>query len=420
MVICSKCQTRNSLDSAFCKHCGAETDASAVASEKSKIEELVAEGFRLFNEGRVDEARLIAEKAMEDLPEYSNALSLMGMCHERAGELNEALLCYEKIVELNPDSSLDKIKITQLRNLIAAKLIAPPEPSRKRAFVGAIAATLLVVSMGVALAGFISSQNKPEAQAAQKPTLDPGLQANLNGGQPQYQANQQPNGNPQGGQPTGNAGQGNPGSEARTNTDSGSSAPPIRPNSNVGEIPGVGPFPIGNVSIQPENNTQLSGGNSSASTGATNTTTNSSPAKPDVNDPDVETQPVKPPKKTGVIEITVDNGNTARPGGSVPIDDNPNQMQALLQAARQQYLTGKYDLAAKAYEQALRAGADPAATNQRLGQCYEKLNRNSDAVQAYSRAVQAAQAQLSSGGNKERLQNLIDSCQQALKVLRGG
>ncbi|MBX3117711.1 MAG: tetratricopeptide repeat protein [Fimbriimonadaceae bacterium] len=419
MVICSKCQTRNSLDSAFCKHCGEAADATAVASEKQKIEELVAEGFRLFNEGRVDEARLIAEKSIEELPEYTNALSLMGMCHERAGELNEALMCYEKIVEFNPDSALDKIKITQLRNMIAAKLIAPPEPSRRGALIGAFAATLLVISVGVALAGFISSQNKPDQRLAQNTP-----QSNLNSATnqnfqnpPNNQQNQPVN------QQQPNIQQPNTDTVQQPNNSAGNNGTGrITPNSNVGEMPNVlGPLNPGLISIQPDNPPTGNNGNN-GNTGNNGVVSDPNPpVTGGVNDPDVVVDPpTKPPKKTGVIEITVDNGNKPNAGGSVPVENNQNQMQALMQTARQQYLTGKYDLAAKTYEQALRAGADSATTNQRLGQCYEKLNRDSDAIQAYSRAVQAAQSQMANGGNKERLQNLIDSCQQAMRVLRGG
>ncbi len=433
MVICTKCQTRNSLDSAFCKHCGAEMDAAEVSAEKQKVEELVGEGFRLFNEGRVDEARLIAQKALEDLPDYTNALSLMGMCHERAGELNEALTCYEKIVEINPDSSLDKIKITQLRNAMAAKLIEAPAPSRGRAAVGAIAATLLVISSGIALAGFISSRQDNKPQASNTPVQQ--QQQPLGLQQPNNQQTQQDpqQGNNSAQQPNNQQTQQNP---QQGNNGGGTQTAPIRPNGGVGEMPnvntGLQPLPIdpnklgvegpgqnnpGNTLGTQNQNTSGNGGGNSGNNGGNNPT-NTGGGTVDPNAPDLDSP--KPPKKRGVIEIKVENA-PANSGGSQPVEGNsPNQKEALLQTARQQYLTGKYDQAARTYEQALRAGADPATTNQRLGQCYEKTGRNSDAIQAYARAVQAAQSQMSSGGNRERLQNLIDACQQALQVLRGG
>lgn len=408
-------------------------DAETLADEKQKVEELVAEGFRLFNEGRVDEARLIAEKSLEDLPEYTNALSLMGMCHERDGDLNAALICYEKIVELHPDSSLDKIKITQLRNALSAKLIEQPEPNSKRAWVGAVAACLLVVSLGVALAGFISNKNQeqakltPETQASNNTNAQintPGLPQNQNNQQqtkpPQEQGNTE---NPQGtADPTGgrNTNSGNNDGGGRFNPTTTGVGP--LPGTNGGNglnggtlgVQPVDPGPaVGNQNL----GTGTTGGQGNGSTGTT-----IQPPKDTRDDPPVVDGGTKPPKNDGVIDIVVSHGSgttTVNNGGSQPLNDNPNQLQALLQTARQHYLTGKYDLAARAYDQALRAGADPASTNQRLGQCYEKLNRKSDAIQAYSRAISAAQSQMNSGGNRERLQNMVDSCQQALNVLRG-
>ncbi|MEA2554412.1 MAG: hypothetical protein QOJ65_2588, partial [Fimbriimonadaceae bacterium] len=67
------------------------------------------------------------------------------------------------------------------------------------------------------------------------------------------------------------------------------------------------------------------------------------------------------------------------------------------------------------------AGADPSLINQRIGQCYERLGRTSDAKEAYSRAITALETAIAGGrGNKERLLAALDSSKQALKNLQGG
>jgi tetratricopeptide (TPR) repeat protein len=128
-----------------------------------------------------------------------------------------------------------------------------------------------------------------------------------------------------------------------------------------------------------------------------------------------------------VIDIRVSPGQgstgTAPPTSETP--PTPEEIRArvstLVSVAQDHFLKGEFDLAASAYEQALRAGASPGSTNQRLGQCYTKLGRKQDAIQAYERAVAAYRAQKASGtGDAELLENSAAVCEQAIKVLRGG
>ena len=93
----------------------------------------------------------------------------------------------------------------------------------------------------------------------------------------------------------------------------------------------------------------------------------------------------------------------------------------MVRTARSQYQVGNYEAAASTYERALASGADPTQVNQRLAQCYEKLGRQSDAVQAYQRSIQALEKAIASGkGDRDRLTTALDSSKQALKVLQGG
>src|SRR5688572_17391000 len=164
MVACSQCLVPNSLDSHFCKGCGAALAAEDLSVAQQKVNDLVADGYRIFNEGRTDEARLIAETTLHDEPNSSSALSLRGMCHERAGELALALECFEKVVDLNPDSPLDKIKVTHLRQAITGKSLAEVPNRRGTAFATAAAAVVFVVAVGVAIATGGSSDDRVAAK----------------------------------------------------------------------------------------------------------------------------------------------------------------------------------------------------------------------------------------------------------------
>ncbi|HRI45274.1 MAG TPA: tetratricopeptide repeat protein, partial [Fimbriimonadaceae bacterium] len=154
MVKCSQCGKQNTLDSRFCRACGTEVPADVAAEAREANEKLVAEGRRLLLESRSAEAKLLAETTHENDPASANALSLLGECHERFGHHEQAIECYERVLELQPDSALERIKLDHLRKSMTGQADASPGPSgRNRAAIGAgLAAVALVASIGAVFA----------------------------------------------------------------------------------------------------------------------------------------------------------------------------------------------------------------------------------------------------------------------------
>jgi hypothetical protein len=191
------------------------------------------------------------------------------------------------------------------------------------------------------------------------------------------------------------------------------------PNPSLsGPLDGTQPVnPLANPeikAIQPDSQQAVPANSSNANVGA---------PKDNQQDPDPSavTTIAKPPDSQDpppVVDIKLSDP-TQTQGSDMAI--NANGLDAMVRSARGQYQVGNYQTAANTYERALKAGADPATVNQRLGQCYEKLGRNSDAADAYSRAIAALQNQINGGkGNKDRLLAALDSSRQALKNLQGG
>ena len=422
MVSCKQCSTQNSMDSHFCKGCGGALAAEDLSNAQQKVHDLVADGYRIFNEGRTDEARLIAETTLQDEPNSSSALSLRGMCHERAGELALALECFEKVVELNPDSPLDKIKVTHLRQAITGKSLAEVPHRRGTAFATAAAAVVFVVAVGVAIAtgGSTDDRVASKGETAVKSAFDTAAFSKQDLAPPQQQpeaTNTQAN-NPAEQQPPVTNNQPAPNTNTPppvVNRGGPSWMTPLGNGSNGGTLPSVGSGdlqgPIGSRPVQPNI-----------------TITPIGPKNDQKDDPDPvmganagppigpDTSGTKSADDPGIIEIKVSKPKQPI-GGSQVVEGNG--AEALLKTANQQFLLGRHSQAAGTFEAALRAGAPSGSTNQRLGQCYANIGNKEMAATCYKRAISAYEASIARGGDTSRLQSALDSCKQALKVLGG-
>ncbi|MBC8063732.1 MAG: tetratricopeptide repeat protein [Chlorobia bacterium] len=400
------------MDSAFCKKCGATLDANDIALAGDKLAATIADGNRLFADGRTDDALMVAETAISTNPSSAAAISLKGMCLERKGLLAEALECFEQVVALQPDSTLDKLKVNDLKNmLVVEKFEVNRTPDRRVAAVGAIAATVLVVACGALFA---------KVNASSKPTDDKSKLVAMNGPTegvrrfdevlpkdtqaPTVQPNNQPLVDPNAG-----ANQGS-GLDGRTQAGTNRSRENLNiepyngrtiPKPNGGDEGSFGP-----IVINPDDVPKPTKPGPTGTKGIDEEPEELKlPTNPPVEDP-------KPKNDPGIIEIEVSKGSPNRGnGGGAEAPISGNGRQALLATARSQMQSGNYSAAANTYERALRAGADSGSTNQRLGQCYTNMGRNGDAIAAYTRAASSFEKSGNSQG--------VDACRQAIKVLGG-
>lgn len=433
MIKCPKCEIENTLDSKFCKGCAAPIEESTVKAFTDEMDELAAEGLKAFNDHRTGEAKLIAETVLKPFPSHAAALSLLGMCMEREGRLAEALDVYEKLLELNPNSALDRVKVQHLRQTITDKAIEVPEPRKGSSVLAGIAAAVLVISGGAVIAmamkpgantntgssvasntlangsnwnpSKLDAQNTNVANPNQTKPDDVKSGMEVNTDSPQVKANPadpnrvppiqapNPNENPAGG-----------GTQASNFRPSG------RPNPMNGTLPDVsdggGTEPVritGPIGASPNQ------GNSDPNQGGTNNQGTSTTARPtEADDP---SPTVKRPNP-GVVNIEV-GGST----GKTPDKPEVAGQQSPQQVANQHFLMRKYGEAAAAYEKVVAQGGGSPSVYQRLGQCYEHLGRKSDAANAYQRAIQLLEARGSKMTTRE--QSMLESCKQALKLIQG-
>lgn len=415
MVNCKNCQTKNSIDSRFCRNCGVALPDDALKAEREKFDELLAEGYRKFSSNQTEEAFLIAQAAVLASPASASAQSLLGMCHERRGEIALALESYEQVLELNPDSALDKIKVTQLRNSLASHLREEAAPTKKRAALAGVAAAVMLASIAGAIVAINGNAKKSEALVSNDLKPDNGAEGFNLGAQNTAVTNAPPGA---GSGTTGGSGSGGGTTGGVTNP------PPVQPGSGSREFPrGPSTLPNVNGEVPP---VRIEGPIPDGPNPADNTN-NSKPnpsgeVEPKIEDgspketpPDESTKPKYDPGDI-VIKRSA-GGPRTNMGGGTDIDRTSTTTQ-LIRSAREQFQLGRFEQAASLYERAIREGGDAGTLNQRLGQCYEKLGRRDDAIGAYTRAINALESSAKSdpGG---RASAALESCKQALTVLKG-
>ncbi len=424
MISCKECATLNSLDSAFCKKCGKPLAQEEALDAREHMEKQLDHAYELFHHGRTDEAWLNVEGCLISDPTNLRAISLKAMILERRGLIPEALECYETIVAKDPNAALERMKLQTLRGLMEVRHLNAQQPNKKLALGLAVCATLLVVSLGAAIA--VGRSPKPANVVAQQPeqprySVDSSFTA-----PPVGKAVKQTDSSQDGSQPDSANNGDNTGDE---NTPSNLQARPLRgsagpslPNpsdeSNAASQDFSPVDPLKNAQIEPmQSQTSDAGNSSNGNIGANNNNQqqdNNDPDPSTVNTP-TDTKPVGPPP---VVNIKLSDD---KPPKDSDLAIDANGIEAMVRTARGQYQVGNYQAAAGTYERALSAGADPALTNQRLAQCYERLGRTSEAKAAYTKAISAIQGQINGGrGNKDRLMAALSSSQQALKNLQGG
>lgn len=411
MVNCNNCQTKNSLDSKFCRNCGVGLPEDLLKAERENFEELLAEGYRKFSANETEEAFLIAQAAVQASPAHASAQSLLGMCYERKGDLAMALECYEQVLVLNPDSALDKIKVTQLRNSLSSHLLQEAAPTRKRAALAGVAAAVMLASLAGAVVAMRGNPAKTETQSV---AMNGSAGAGAQGFE---QTNRTVTSGPPG---SGSTGAKNPGAPIANSNPNGEN-PEVR--NDQGYTPRIGnssgrtlPNPDGEITpVRIEG--EIPNG---PQPNRENTAPPPAPQDPDpeIKDDQGTKEPEKPKYDPGDIVIKRSQGGPRTNMGGGSDASQPSGTAQLVRSARESFQLGKFADAAKLYERAIREGGDAGSLNQRLGQCYERLGRRDEAIGAYRRAMEAF-GNTAKSDPSGRAASALDSCRQAIAVLGG-
>jgi len=426
---CPECQTRNPIGSRFCRLCGtalavpagslAEEEARQAELERAREQgaELLARAHRHLERHEVDAAIPLVEEAARLLPESTAAHSLLAIAYERAHRSDDAVRVMERVVELNPDSEVDRDKLDRLRRGVhfVPEIVAEPEVGFdwKRVLPWAAGAGAMILVLGVG--SWLTRPNPPARTTSQPrvPPINPQVVGNplaspttpgnvtllptapINNGDPFVRQNPPMNPAP----PTPDPAQGaNP----------GPSAPPVNPpavgnalpglggNPQAGQTPETSIRPVPPVVIAPQGTANRIPRESISATpppdGGQGGTIAAGPPAGGAAD----TTSAAPPGQRGYIRVEFhdknnpsgkrddDSNGSVRSGGPRPDPGGDPMLKAqAMQSA------GKWREAIAWFRNAQFAGADPGECQQGIALCHQRLGEWDNARASYKRALDA-------------------------------
>ncbi|MDQ2800183.1 MAG: tetratricopeptide repeat protein, partial [Armatimonadota bacterium] len=141
---CHECGTSNTLDSKYCKECGAKIndgyrtmmlsvqDIESLQSEdeQGRLAKFLDMAFWHNEAGNIDAAIRASESALAINPKSTTAHSLLGTLYEKKGEDAQAIQHFETVLTLNPDSAADAAKLAQIRSGVHVRAVPAPAAQR--------------------------------------------------------------------------------------------------------------------------------------------------------------------------------------------------------------------------------------------------------------------------------------------------
>jgi tetratricopeptide (TPR) repeat protein len=138
---CPKCGRTNGKTNKYCRECGIrlpiqdEPARSAAETDEVGVGEILFEVWEMLEVGDFDAALEKGEAMLEEVPESASAHSLVALIYERKGDrkleqgkedearklFKLAAAEYEKIIDLNPDSTADREKLASIRRKLAGE-----------------------------------------------------------------------------------------------------------------------------------------------------------------------------------------------------------------------------------------------------------------------------------------------------------
>ncbi len=436
-MFCTACGVKNPADSNFCKQCGKalekpvkidESDYIHAMPEDEQARALLESAYQHRARGDFDGAIGLCEEALRIQPNSAATHSLIAQIALQQGDKIRAIREYERVLQLNPNSIADKIRLDELR----AGKSATARPSGIAPNEGGSMNPLLVVAAcaGLLAVGWVMSDQWRKTQGKTDPLTN--QTTLLQSPAPSQLILQNPNAsnspnmggsmNPANSQTAGNQAV-TPSAQPANDGSMTISAPPFYPpvmlsaatqgaqgggNANFnnrfsrGGGGGLPPFNPQNAGLEeiyrpaPGTKVHIENGNE--------------------KDPDKD-----PPKYI----VKVDMGGKAGAGANVATPGNPSATSAdpvaietrqAIEVANNSIQRNDFDGAIRALKAAQKnPGTHSARIRQDLATCYKEKGNKATAKTYYEQAIADYEAQIKQGVQKEVAEDGIRVCKRGIK-----
>ena len=177
-MFCSECGAKNQDENNFCRQCGRKLIATSSAKineeafERALPEEeqktaLLEHAYDRKLAGDLQGAIVLSEEALKLYPQSTEAHSLLGQLHEAGGNRELAIKHYEKVVDLNPGSIADRMKLDLLKNELkpsgdmpSPKVLMVPHETPRSSRLPAAAGTAAGIGLIALLCGLLFNTQK--------------------------------------------------------------------------------------------------------------------------------------------------------------------------------------------------------------------------------------------------------------------
>ena len=468
-MLCQECKNRNPIGNKFCRECGAklsvpqdvlaaeEAARAEVERTQERVARLLTDARLLADQGKLEQAILLAEEASEQMPKSSSAHSLLATLYERVGANAKAVAAMERVAALNPESEADLATLERLKQMppgsVPTRLLArsaTPEAVRPAAgqniwlpiaAAGMVGAFVLGIGLSV-----VNNRNADDAAQRNRANLTGTTQIARNSGNletpsapisspgesvapkinlpPPSDSNADPF-TPQNGSVTVNA---RPAVQPSPSANH-AAAPSLSAATSSLPLPGsltrsttLGPAPVKLIGVPTKS--QESNGDAAGSFGQGGRITVGAPSANNSLPAPAAPASTPQPQGDGYIRISVRAPQASDSGAgaasrSVQSDSSDGSSGALLRAQAQQN-AGRYQEAVSSYQMAV--NSDPGSAGeayQGMALCYQHMGDTGSARAAYRNAMSAYEREAASGRGGNSAQRGIASCKAALEVLGG-
>ncbi len=394
---CNKCGTENETDVKFCKECGDKLgkpmpEMDLVIDVDLRMGEMVYLAYNHRDAGRFDEAILACQGALALKASSAPAHSLLASLYELNGDIASAIIQYEIVLSLDPNSA-DSVKLAKLKaGRISgtgikdrfANLLVKLKPFTP--YIVASAAFCLILVLGLTFLG--SSKPAPKAVTEMQNNSP---QASTAVPQQGYQNAQQ--------QYTQPAQQTYPTQVQQPQANTQLVQSQVDPNAALRR--GVPPVPVANTSAAPLY--PLPSQNRKPVTPVIHPLSDSNSGANEV------------PAIVPVIEPSQGQPNSTAVTREAPAQKwqptgSPEQRASIYQRL------GKYTDAISAYREAISQGGDGGRLYQQIARCYQQLGQHGKAIDSYNQAISQYRRQLAAGRKPADVQLGIRSCEAGIQV----